>query len=125
MSCLVGYFVIDRKRDGADNNTPMQLRSHPLMSYGRIPNWPPVWVWIGGEENKHPQGEVGILSKVWFSAISPRDRCYLRMESEGSDYMGVLLFDDLSFCRETFKLISNNLGHSLKGIGDLDTSYTL
>jgi hypothetical protein len=95
------------------------------MSYARLSNWPPVWVWIGGEENKYPKGEVGTLSKVWLSVTTPSDKCYLRMESEGGDYMGVLLFDDLSFCREAFKLLSNNLGHSIKEIGNLDTSYTL
>jgi hypothetical protein len=95
------------------------------MSYGGVPSWPPVWVWIGGKENKHPQGEVGILSNVRLSSISPCNRCYLRMEYEGSDYMAVVLFDDLSFCSEVFELLSNNLGRSIKEVGDLDVNYTL
>jgi hypothetical protein len=103
----------------------MELRKHPLMSYGRVPNWPPAWVWIGGRENQYPKGEVGILSKVWFSAIKPFNKCYLRMEFRGGDYLGVLLFDDVSFCRQAFKLLSSNLGRSIKEIGDLNTSYTL
>ena len=103
----------------------MQLRSHPLMSYHGASNWPPAWVWIGAEENKHPKGEVGTLSKVWFSAIHPYNRCYLRMEFEGDDYMGVLLFDDLPFCGEVFKLLAKNLDRSIKEVGDVNIAYTL
>jgi hypothetical protein len=77
------------------------------------------------QENKHPKGEVGTLSKVWFATLQPQNRCYLRMESEGSGYIGVLIFDDSSFCRDVFKLLSNNLGRSIKEIGDLDITYTL
>src|SRR5213593_1335425 len=37
----------------------MDLRNHPLMSRRGARNWPPVWTWIGGGENKRPKGEVG------------------------------------------------------------------
>jgi hypothetical protein len=32
----------------------MKLREHPRMICGGIRNWPPIWVWIGGEKNEHP-----------------------------------------------------------------------
>lgn len=50
----------------AENGSRMQLRSHPLMSYVGYPNWPPLWAWIEGKENKKPVGEVGILKEVIF-----------------------------------------------------------
>jgi len=114
------------KQDGAHvaPPIPIQLRSHPCMSYHGASNWPPVWMWMGRGENKYPKGEVGILSKIWFSRIQPGSRFVLHMESEGSDYTGVLLFDDPWFCREVFKLLSNNLSRSLKEIGDLNMAYT-
>jgi hypothetical protein len=42
----------------------MLLRDHPLMSYNGMPSWPPAWTWIGGVENDHPRGEVGILEAI-------------------------------------------------------------
>jgi DNA-binding NtrC family response regulator len=30
----------------------MLLRDHPLMSRYGVPNWPPVWTWVNGVENK-------------------------------------------------------------------------
>ena len=42
----------------------MELRSHPLMSYQSIRNWPRLWIWTGGTQNKQAEGEVGILKSV-------------------------------------------------------------
>jgi hypothetical protein len=49
----------------------MLLRDHPLMSYRGTRNWPPVWTWTRGGENKYPKGEVGILKTVEPSKIQP------------------------------------------------------
>ena len=103
----------------------MKLRNHPLMSRRGIRNWPPVWTWIGGEENKHPKAEVGVLSDVKLSTIEPRDRCFLVMEYKGSSYMGSLLFDDSSFCDGIFTLLRTQVHRSIEYIGGLDLSYTL
>ncbi|HEU0047565.1 MAG TPA: hypothetical protein VFQ43_08170, partial [Nitrososphaera sp.] len=36
----------------------------PLVSYRNQSSWPPAWIWIGGNENKHPRGEVGVLKQL-------------------------------------------------------------
>jgi DNA-binding NtrC family response regulator len=36
----------------------MLLRDHPLMSRDGAPNWPPVWAWVDGVENKLAKGEL-------------------------------------------------------------------
>ena len=95
------------------------------MSRRGIRNWPPVWTWIGGEENKRPKGEVGVLSDVKLSTIEPCDRCFLTIEYEGSGYMGSLLFDDSSFCDGIFTLLRTQVHRSIEYIGGLDLSYTL
>jgi len=95
------------------------------MSYRGVPNWPPTWVWIGGGDNKHPKGEVGILSNVRLCTIEPRDRCFLSMEYEGSAYMSALLFDDLSFCNGISTLLCTQVGRPIEYIGGLDLSHAL
>jgi hypothetical protein len=64
----------------------MLLRNHPLISRHGVPNWPPAWTWIDGEENKQPNGEIGILKAVLLSRIQPADRCFLLISHQGSDY---------------------------------------
>jgi hypothetical protein len=103
----------------------MQLRHHPLMSYRGVPNWPPVWVWRGIGENKRPKGEVGILKNVTPSRLAGRHRCFLVIEYEGATYMGCLLFNEHSFCRQVTKLLFGYCGRSLEDIGALEVSATL
>jgi hypothetical protein len=103
----------------------MLLRNHPLMSYHGIPSWPPVWTWIGGSENRRPQGEVGILEELVLSNIRPLDRCFLYIEHEASTYLGCLLIDDEAFCSEVANLLRCYYNHLIAEIGSLDLSYTL
>ncbi len=105
----------------------MQLRDHPLMSYRRLSNWPPVWTRIRGGENQHPSGEVGILREILWSVIQlrPRERFFLVVEYEGTVYMGCLLFDDAAFCLEMQQLLRGNCGCSIEYVGGLDVSHTL
>jgi hypothetical protein len=42
----------------------MKLLDHPLMTYKDFLSWPPAWLWRGGYETSHPEGEVGILKEV-------------------------------------------------------------
>jgi hypothetical protein len=42
----------------------MELRKHPLVSYRNQSSWPPAWIWIAGNENKHPRGEVDVLKQL-------------------------------------------------------------
>lgn len=101
----------------------MELRNHPVMfHYGGVPNWPPSWVWIGGEENKHPKGEMGCLQRVNLSMAPPR--CYLVMEYDGAEYMGCLLFDDRVFSLQIYYLLEAHRGYPIQHIGGLDLSHT-
>jgi hypothetical protein len=103
----------------------MLLRDHPLMSRYGVSNWPPVWTWVDGLENKFPRGEVGILRWVGLTGIEPTDRCYLCIEHEGSTYLGCLLFDDHPFCRYLAKLLEAYSNRPIAEIGSLDLSHTL
>ena len=76
----------------------MKLREHPLMICGGIVNWPPIWIWTGGERNERPHGEI-VLIKVELSLLDPR-RLFLTIQYNDSEYMGCLLFDDATFCRD-------------------------
>ena len=42
----------------------MQFRNHPLMRYGSIRNWPPVWISLHEAGEGLPLGEVGVLTEV-------------------------------------------------------------
>jgi hypothetical protein len=101
----------------------MLLRHHPLMSRYGVPNWPPVWVWVDGPENKFPKGEVGTLRWVALNGIEPADRCYLYIDHEASSYMGCLLFDDYAFCRYVAKLLESYCNRTIADIGRLDLSH--
>jgi hypothetical protein len=103
----------------------MVLRDHPLMSRYGVPNWPPVWTWVDGQENKFPKGEIGILIWASLSGIQPPDRCYLLMDHEGSSYMGCLLFDDYEFCRYIAKLLDRYCHRPIAEIGSIDLAHTL
>ena len=43
----------------------MLLREHPLLTYRNSRSWPPLWLYCGGFDDTHPQGEVGILKTVY------------------------------------------------------------
>jgi len=105
----------------------VKLRDHPLMSYRGRRNWPPVWTRIRGREEKHPQGEVGILQEVRWSPIQvrPFDRFYLVIDFEFATYIGCLLFDDATFCLQIQHLLRDHCGCSIESIGGLDIGHTL
>jgi hypothetical protein len=87
----------------------MRLREHPLLSYRKIRSWPPAWVWIGGDRNTHPKGEVGSLKQVRFVDGPFVSRCFLWMEYEESMYLGCLRLSDRSFCEQLSKLLEKIL----------------
>ena len=102
----------------------MKLRAHPLMSYRGVSNWPPVWVGTN-HKNEPLRGEVGILEDVVPSQTENASRFFLRIEDEGWRYVGCLLFEDLSFCRQIYKLMVARRGYTIAQIGDIDLSHTL
>jgi hypothetical protein len=95
-----------------------------MSRYG-VPNWPPVWTWIDGEENEHPNGEVGILKAILLSTIRPADRCFLLISHQGSAYVGCLLFDDPAFCKQIARLLRSYCNRPIAEIGSLDLSDVL
>ena len=103
----------------------MLLRDHPLMSCNSVPNWPPSWTWIRGRGDKQPKGEVGILKGVLPSRIRPEDRCFLLISYQGSEYLGCLLFDNRTFCRDITGVLLFCCNRRIADIGSLDLSYTL
>jgi hypothetical protein len=104
----------------------MQLRSHPLMNYRGIANWPPTWTKRRGDAFKNIlRGEIGVLTQVLPSRIEPDARVFLVMRSGDNSYMGTLLFRDAAFCRLVTAVLQEQIGKTMKEIGDLDMSYTL
>jgi hypothetical protein len=101
----------------------LKLRDHPLLFYHTLRSWPPVWAWIGLNENSYPKGEVGILKEV--SADPVRRRCFLTIEYEKEFYMGCLFVSDRSFCWQLCTILQEHLGSTIEQIGDLDVSETL
>jgi hypothetical protein len=102
----------------------MELRNHPLMHYRGISNWPPVWVWIGGDK-AIAKGEVGLLKDVKSGSNGHLNRFFLFVEYQGGAYVGCLLFDNHVFCRQIYSLLHGYRGRSIEFIGGLDVSYTL
>jgi len=95
------------------------------MSYKGILNWPPVWTWTRGGENKYPKGEVGTLKSVEPSKVQPGKRFFLEIDYEGSSYVSCLLFDDAAFCAQIEKLLRDYCNRPIAEIGSIDLSYTL
>jgi hypothetical protein len=57
--------------------------------------------------------------------VSYNHRCQLAIEHESDVFVGVLLFDDISFCWLITNLLKKNIHRFIKDIGGLDLSYTL
>jgi hypothetical protein len=104
--------------------TGMKLREHPLMICGGIRNWPPIWVWTGGENNQRPRGEVGVLIRVEPSVVEFQ-RLFLTIQYNDSEYMGWLSFDDAKFGRKIYHLLKGLYRQSISEIGELDISRAL
>ena len=100
----------------------MELRNHPLMKYGRLRSWPPVWHWIGGDEDKHPKGEVGILKNATLARIRPPTACYLIIEYAEGRYMGSLLIDASFFCYQVYDLLQRHIDYDIRYIAGLDVA---
>ena len=103
----------------------MLLRNHPLLNHRGVRSWPPAWTWVAGLENKHPRGEIGILTDVVPSQIEPINRCFLYVDIDGESYIGCLLIDDNAFCRGIVELLRANRNLPIEDIGSLDVTFTL
>ncbi len=104
----------------------MLFRDHPLMRYCGVPSWPPpIWVWMGGLEDKHPKGEIGVFRRLEESNIQPSNRCFLLIDHEESSYIGCLMVNDHGFCAQIVRFLQAHCyNRPIAEIGGLDLSYT-
>ncbi len=95
------------------------------MSYHGVRNWPPVWTYTANDHTiKTVRGEVGTLAYVHSNALAS-SRCFIVIDYEGEMYVGSLLFDSQTFCKQVGDILKIHLKWSIKDIGDLDLSHTL
>lgn len=102
----------------------MQLREHPFMQRHGLANWPPVWTQGKKEGNNRIRGEVGVLRYVHWNRTGT-NKCYLVMEFNKEHYVGALIFDDATFCRQIVTILQAHIGEAVSDIGALDLSHTL
>ena len=117
------------KRRVSDGREPEQkgipsmlFRDHPLFTFKNTRSWPPNWLYCGGFDNTHPQGEVGILKNVFVSSVKPSNRCFLIMEHAGAEYIGDLLVSDDAFCTQIYEMLLGYCGKTIQEIGDIALS---
>jgi hypothetical protein len=102
----------------------MTLRDHPLMiRKSGFVSWPPHWQAVGLKRGNTP-GEVGILEDVSMNDFIP-NKIFLAMEHMNERYITVLAFDDEMFTKQIYPLLVQNIGRSIREIGDLDLSHLL
>ena len=101
----------------------MKLRDHRLMTYMGVRSWPPAWLWRGGYDTTHPEGEVGILKDETLTRIKPPTACYLTIEYAEANYMGSLLIDASFFCCQVGDLLRRHIGYDIHYIGGLDVDH--
>ena len=89
------------------------------MSYRGVPSWPPVWTRSRTHGARIVTGEVGVLTYV-YSNRRVVNKCFLVIDYEQETYVGSLVCADRSFCSEISNLLRNQIGRSLKQIGDLE-----
>lgn len=53
------------------------------------------------------------------------DRAFLLIRHEKELYMGGLMVDAISFCKQIFRLLQSYVGYSIKEIGAIDLSHIL
>lgn len=107
-----------------DQTIVVPLRDHPLMRRADISNWPRVWT--QGTKARGTtilKGEVGVLRYIHLTAQQSQ-KCYLVIEHNGQHYVGGLLLDDSAFCSQICALLQQNIGRSIKEIGELEVSFT-
>ena len=101
----------------------MELRAHPLMCYGGLRNWPPVWIAADPTIGRVIAGEVGILRHIEYNARY-NTRCLLLVEYDGEIFIGMFRFDDIAFCSLFANTLKNHTSRSVGDIGRLDFLHT-
>jgi hypothetical protein len=112
---LVTTFIL-----GGRSIVLMELRSHPKMTWGGRPNWPPHWNGPYGPNNPLPEDEAGILVKVETGAVKVVPHCFLIMRHKYQDYYGSMFFDDGIFLIQLLPILREYIGSPIAKIGSLD-----
>jgi hypothetical protein len=99
----------------------VKLRDHPAMRWQGRPNWPPEWKGPYGPERPLPRGEVGTLLKAGCGFGNVRvPHCYIDMEWNGQEYVGLLYFDDPELIGNVCQILEAQVGRAISEIGSLD-----
>jgi hypothetical protein len=98
-----------------------RLRDHPLLKYGRVKNWPPVWTRGTKGIVKTVKGHVGVLKEVYYDA-GPSNKCFLVIDYQRQSYMGCITCPTRSFCTQLTHFLRDHIGRSIADIGNLDVS---
>jgi hypothetical protein len=102
----------------------MKLRDHPLMMRkSGMASWPPYWK-CAARNGDGVQGELGTLEDVSMNDLIA-NKIFLAMEHVSERYIAILAFDDAMFAKQLYPLLLENIGRSIKEIGDLDLSHLL
>ena len=109
---------------GGGKSRIVRLRDHPLMTRksGTV-GWPPLWKCVGNDRGV-VQGEVGMLEDVSMHD-SIEDKIFIAMSHMSEKYIAVLVFDDGMFAKQIYSLFVQQIGRSIREIGDLDLSHLL
>ena len=109
--------------DGVKSRT-MRLRDHPLMTRktGTV-SWPPQWQCVGYDRGVS-LGELGVLEDVSMHDLI-ENKIFIAMVHMSERYIAVLGFDDGMFAKQLYSLLVQQIGHSIREIGDLDLSHLL
>jgi hypothetical protein len=91
------------------------------MSYGGVPNWPPIWTTARDDPNDKLEGEAGILSTVLMLKMF-KGKLFLAIEYKGRRYVAALTFDDSTFCSRLYIFLQPKIGCSIREVGNLDVS---
>jgi hypothetical protein len=102
----------------------VKLLDHPLMvRKSGIVSWPPEWKAVS-DCRQNVQGEVGTLEEVSMHDLIA-NKIFLAIEYRSERYIAVLAFDDEMFAKQLYPLLADNIGRSIREIGDLDLSHLL
>jgi hypothetical protein len=93
---------------------PLKLRDDPLVR----PHWPPCWKPFYGSRTP-ATGEVGTLDDIRVSHVTKMS-CLLLIVHQGTDYIGVITFEDDGFCRRFVDALQQHRGKPIVQIAELD-----
>jgi hypothetical protein len=79
-----------------------------------------MWAWRRGNKHTRAVGEVGVLEQVMPPTMDPWVRCFLIMEHDDQEYLGILLLENSRLCHEVYNVLVEHLGEPIQQIGEID-----